>query len=401
MAAPSSNIFSRITFSNAAQALAIGSTVGAITSVLFNMIRFQRWGLSFTDIATTSDIVMSGITVALALVKMAFVIVVGAVLSEILVMGVSWLLGRWERRGRDATEKLSARLVFVALLFVAAVFAVVHRRLFLDLSSISLTVALVVGLITGAVINLLLFSRHKHFIITDRYLRFVPAIWIIAAAILGVKLQMQQAEENPLRWIAPNNFCLGAPVVVWVGSTSVVSRCATSTETFTFIVTDRSTGVLGRRRAITRFTRDRRIASYRPILNRRDPDWRRVPNVDAQFYVERRSIVINQGQAQFVAAYFPGDNPAAPNPWPGTKLHLSDQTVQCIFPYTDHLISLMAFSNSNRRIRLDETNEDRRYDNSISEWRYQLAQFVCERSGLGSSINANLGGTLNSIMGAG
>lgn len=396
-----STIFAKITFSNSAQALALGSTVGAIASVLFNMIRFQRWGLSFTDIATTSDIVMSGITVALALIKMAITLITGVFLCEIVITVVSWLVTRFAVSKKDVADRVSVNLVLAALLVSATVFIIMKWSMLNDISSLSVGVALLGGLVLGSFLNLLLFSRHKHFIIKDRYLRFIPAIWIVLAAIAGVKLQMQQTEENPLRWISPNNFCLGAPVVVWVGSASVVSRCSTSAEAFTYIVTERSTGILGRRRAITRFTRDRRTASYRPILNRRDADWRLVPNIEGQLFVDRTSIIVNQGQAQFVAVYFPANNSTAENPWPGTKVHISDQTVQCIFPYDDRLINLIAYSFSNRRIRLNETDEDRRYGNSISRWRYELSQFVCERSGLGAPIDPGLGSSLRSIVGGG
>ena len=394
----STDILAKITISRVAQALAVGSAVGAITSVIFNMLRFQRWGLSFTDIATTADIVMSGITVGLALIKIGIVILIGIVLTEGIVTILSWLLYRFGLQDEANSKRVSAICAFVILTVLVLFFIVLEWRHVLNISSISLSVALTVGLLSGGLIDLLLFSSHDHFVIKDRFLRYIPALFIVVAAVVGVKLQMQQNEENPLRWISPSNFCLGAPIVVWVGSASVVSRCSTSARTFTYIVTDRATGILGRRRAITRFTRDRRTEKYRPILNRRDGDWRLVPNVATPLYVDRSSILIEHGHAQFIAAYFPNHPSMKKSSWPGTKVQVSDQTVQCLFPYSDHLISLIAYSKSDRRIRLDETEEDQRYDNSLSRWRYQISQFVCERSASGLAMDATQRLSLDKVM---
>jgi len=377
----------RALITNLTQGLALASAVGAITSVLFNMIRFQRWGISFTDVATTSDIFMSGIAVGLALIKIAAVLTVGAALSEAVAIAAWRLLPAVLPRVASLHPRGPTLFVIAILTFTSAIFVLIEARKLLKITSTPLPIALVMALMCGALLNILVLSRHRLLVYRGWFLHAFFGITIALAAIIGVKLQVSVEEDNPLRWISNSNFCIGAPTVVWAGSSTVVARCNTSNTTFTYIALNRAAGALGRRRAVVRFVRDLRVEDFRPILNRVHSDWRTVRTIKATLYVDRTSIKFVKGEAHFVTAYFPVATYKPNDPWAGTAFDLSDQTVRCVFPYGDRLISLMAFSKSLARLRLNETEEDRRYDASVSPLRYELSQFVCEYGGVGERID--------------
>ena len=126
---------------------------GAIISILFNSIKFNRWGLNFVEIATASDILMSGIRfaeLALGLVVPLFAIAlvgalaalrcgdrrvlrtadVGFALAIIALIGLGldhWIKNQFEAKG-GFLQIFFIDAILLAMLFFCAAFSLLRRR---------------------------------------------------------------------------------------------------------------------------------------------------------------------------------------------------------------------------------------------------------------------------------
>jgi hypothetical protein len=196
----------------AVEALSLLAALAFLAAVALNQFLFNQWGLSFLQVASPADVVMTGVGALLYLSPLVFIAAAGA------------LLGLVTRRVRPLWWGL---LLLECLVIVALAAAVAFRTSVTTPSGSGVTVLLILALVPLA--HLLTHSRRREMLARRGATAAVGSL--LVASVLAVAAG--QVQDYSLDGVGPQRIHLLQPalpgchgLVLWQGERATVVQCS-------------------------------------------------------------------------------------------------------------------------------------------------------------------------------
>ena len=276
---------------------------GTLISTVVNVIRFQSYGLSFLDVATTSDVFFSGLGIVGELAGIA----IAGISGFLLFLSLDLITSKF-----FPNLKPISRILFLSIFISVSIVSWLYFTRHIPYPEVLREFSQYVGkswfeFVSGIALYFL-------FKLTDRTNTELRLIIIALFSLMAVYIALTGAFNQKRAFFEINGderaIILGGPKecgtvqsAIWIGSESVLVRCRMNNIA---VVSRQSVSILKSR--LTRRERERR-SWQEPVPQ--TPEWRRLeiegqpPRFRAPWliYIDKSSIRFNDGQASYWTIY--------------------------------------------------------------------------------------------------